>query len=736
MNFKNLRLKTKIMLGIGVPLVLAVILGILSITNIRSMLKAGERVEHTYNVIGEAEHIIASAVDMETGMRGYLLAGKDDFLNPYQHGEEATYEQLTSLQDTVSDNPAQVERLDEVESILREWQENVTEPAIALRRDIGDAETMNDMAALIKEARGKVYFDTFRAQIATFIAREEVLMAERKKAAKEATIAAAANRKLISETTVWVEHTRAVIATANHILATAVDMETGMRGYLLAGQEEFLDPYTAGQKEFSALVASLSKTVDDNPAQVELLGKARATIDEWQEQVVMPTIELRRKIGNAKTMDDMADLVGEARGKTYFDRFRGIMADFVDEEQALMEQRQDANAGTVRTTITSIIASIIAAVIIGVFILVVVTRGVQNQLGADPAIVAEIVEKVAGGDLTMTFDTRGKAAKGLFAAMKGMVEKLNQIVADVQGAGGNVASGSQAMSSSAEEMSQGASEQAAAAEQASSSMEQMVANIQQNAGNAVETDKIAVKAAEDAQESGQAVAEAVTAMQEIAKKVAIIEDITRQTRMLSLNATIEAARAQEHGKGFAVVAAEVRALAECSQTAATEITGLASSSVVVAEKAGEMLKKLVPDIQRTAELVQEISAASKEQNTGAGQINKAIQQLDQVIQENSASSEEMSSTAEELASQAEMLQHTISFFKTDESVQERGYERQPAQETFRASFAEGTHPQAAHVKKREEVVDPGGNGKPAGPVFEIAQHGKAGDDRDAEFERY
>jgi methyl-accepting chemotaxis protein len=207
MNFKNLRVRTKILLGIGVPLVLAAVIGGISITNISTLVNSEKWVKHTYNVIGEANHIIASAVDMETGMRGYLLAGKEEFLAPYQKGEEATYKQIASLQETVSDNPAQVERLAEVEKILREWQEQVTEPTIELRREVGNAETMNDMAALVKEARGKTYFDTFRRQIATFIAREEALMAERQQAAEEATAENQANAQVITETAAWVDHT-------------------------------------------------------------------------------------------------------------------------------------------------------------------------------------------------------------------------------------------------------------------------------------------------------------------------------------------------------------------------------------------------------------------------------------------------------------------------------------------------------------------------------------------------
>ena len=276
--------------------------------------------------------------------------------------------------------------------------------------------------------------------------------------------------------------------------------------------------------------------------------------------------------------------------------------------------------------------------------------------------VTSVAEEIAGGNLMVTVKERS-AGDTLMQAMTHMVKGLTEITVNIQGASAQVASGSQELSSSAQQISQGATEQAASAEEASSSMEEMSANIKQNTDNAQQTEKIALKAADDAQESGRAVAETVGAMREIAGKISIIEEIARQTNLLALNAAIEAARAGEHGKGFAVVASEVRKLAERAGTAAGEIKDLSGSSVQVAERAGEMLTRLVPEIQKTAELVQEIDAASIEQTTGAEQINKAIQQLDHVIQQNASAAEEMSSMAEELFSQAEQFQSTIRFFR-------------------------------------------------------------------------
>ncbi|WP_375243621.1 methyl-accepting chemotaxis protein [Sphingomonas parapaucimobilis] len=287
-----------------------------------------------------------------------------------------------------------------------------------------------------------------------------------------------------------------------------------------------------------------------------------------------------------------------------------------------------------------------------------------NRMTANLRESAQLADTIAGGDLTVNHQPLSDKDM-LGHALVSMVERLRGVVGDATQAAQNVASGSQQLSSSSEQVSQGATEQAAAAEEASASMEQMAANIKQNADNATQTEKIARQSSLDAEQSGTAVQKAVIAMRTIAEKIGIVQEIARQTDLLALNAAVEAARAGEHGRGFAVVAAEVRKLAERSQTAAAEISGMSSDTVGAATQAGEMLTKLVPDIRRTAELVAEISAACREQDIGAVQINEAIQQLDKVTQQNASASEQISSTSEELASQAEELQESIAYFRVD-----------------------------------------------------------------------
>ena len=327
-----------------------------------------------------------------------------------------------------------------------------------------------------------------------------------------------------------------------------------------------------------------------------------------------------------------------------------------DTDQATNEQYDTARNILVGVSIGLVVVSVIVASLIAIGI----SRGLTKAINA--------VRNVSDGDLTNTAEVTTRDEIGqLLEHVNTMIERLRGVVGDSISAAENVSAGSQELSASSEQVSQGASEQASSTEEASASMEEMAANIRQNAENAAQTEKIARQSSKDAEASGEAVGRAVVAMRTIAEKISIVQEIARQTDLLALNAAVEAARAGEHGKGFAVVASEVRKLAERSQSAAAEISAMSSDTVKAAADAGEMLNRLVPDIRKTAELVSEISAACREQDIGAAQINEAIQQLDKVTQQNTSASEEMSATSEELAAQAEELQTSIAFFRVENS---------------------------------------------------------------------
>ena len=708
--FENLKFKTKLLSGYGLILLLMLMITGMVFVSVKSLVKDFGWVNHTHEVLADASNLEAAAVNMETGMRGYLLAGKSEFLAPYNQGNKTFNRLLQSLSNTVADNPAQVKLLTEISSTISQWQSKVTEPVIALRAEIGDAKSMNDMADIIKKAQGKQFFDKFRGQLQTFIARERVLMETRQAKAKISN-----NVNELKQLNRWVEHTYNVIATAQAIVASAVDMETGTRGFLLAGQEQFLAPYTGGKTRFYQLIDELARTVSDNPAQVALLGESKTTIDDWISRVVETQITLRREIGDAKTMDDMADLIGQAKGKVYFDKFREQINTFKERERRLMAARMDSLKNTESVVINSSIFGTLFAIILGIGIALWLTRHIMRQLGGEPAYIAEIAKAVAAGDLTMNLKDDG-TAEGIFYEMKNMVatlrekaslakkiaegeldqniplasskdslglalqemsENLNSVLGQTQCASAEISQGSNNVALSSTALSEGASLQAASLENISVSLNELTSQIHTNAENAEQARQLAAQAQIEAREGSAKMAAMVTAMNEISDAsksissfISTIDEIAAQTNLLALNAAIEAARAGEQGRGFAVVADEVRNLAARSTAAAEETSKLIAGSVekaengsLIANETAQSLNSIFESIKKTAELVDEIANASNEQATGAEVINQGLVEIDGVTQQNNGTAQESAVAAEQLSQQAEQLEVLLSRFK-------------------------------------------------------------------------
>ncbi|MBB5191625.1 methyl-accepting chemotaxis protein [Silvimonas terrae] len=379
----------------------------------------------------------------------------------------------------------------------------------------------------------------------------------------------------------------------------------------------------------------------------------------------LATTDKAQKLLSDDHIDEARPLINSDL-RTQYNKIDSIMADIAEDNIKQADQANASNEAMVANVRNVTIVIVIVAFLLSIVMGIMLARMVTKQVGGEPAEAVDILQRVADGDLTVRIQLRPGDRNSMLFSIDQMVQKLTGVMTDVSSSASALASASEEISASAQALSQNASEQAANVEETSAAVEEITSTVSQNSENARVTDGMATKSASDAGEGGDAVKQTVQAMQQIAGKIGIIDDIAYQTNLLALNAAIEAARAGEHGKGFAVVAAEVRKLAERSQVAAQEISSVAANSVMMAERAGSLLDQMVPAIRKTADLVQEISAASREQASGLDQINTAVSQLAQTTQMNASASEELSSTSEEMSAQAIQLQELIRFFRVDE----------------------------------------------------------------------
>ena len=624
MNINDFTVKTKILTGAMLLVLITVVFGVLAYVYIGKVSDAlFDITDNNAKAVEYATGVERMALQTIMEEKNYLLHQKDEI----HQRAEVNVKELFGFLDKVDELARQYDNRELLDQ-SKTARQDTTLYAEEYRKGVASLKANKDLVKTMG-TKGRVVVDAAQK----FMEIQEKAYAQAMAQGADATLLDGFVQRYIKTVMIRIQ--------ANRIIRLEKE-EVNYKDRVAWNQMVVMLP------ELMRLYDELEK-ISTTEAELKLIDEARTATKEYEQAAQNWIANDTELTAILKRMADYGTTVIQAAQSA---------------EKAGYEQLEAARATSqkvVDEAVMIILGTILAAVVLGVFIALFLASLITKPIIRGVSFAAA----VADGDLTQQLDIDQKDEIGQLAgALNGMVKRLRQIVGEVRVGADNLSSASSEVSSTAQALSQGATEQAASVEETTASIEQLNASVQQNTENARVTNGIAKSSAEEARRGGEAVARTVSAMKEIASKIGLIEDIAYKTNLLALNAAIEAARAGEHGKGFTVVAAEVRKLAENSGMTAQEINQLATNSVAIAEEAGKLLEQMVPNIVKTADLVEEITAASGEQAAGIAQINEAMSQLDKATQQNASSSEELAATAEELSGQAGQLQETMSFFRT------------------------------------------------------------------------
>tara|TARA_R110001606_G_scaffold389355_1_gene555415 strand:- start:178 stop:2217 length:2040 start_codon:yes stop_codon:yes gene_type:complete len=674
--FKNINIGPKIFLGYGLTLALMTIVSIVVYFSISSIIDTSRMVDHTHRVISNAKLAGQAMVDMETGQRGFLITGEDQYLEPFNNGKDAFASLIENGKRLTSDNPAQVNRWDAVNELESKWVKEVAEPEIEARRNVTKGADAN---AYFKEVSsrlvGKGIFDSIRGMLA------------------------ALNAKFESENNI--EGVQLITL----LTLDLVNMETGQRGYLLSGKDESLEPFIQGQANFKIHVEQLSENLSGSSVDKADLNALQSRVGDWINQAAQPEIDARKAMNLfPMTIEDLSEMMIKGKGKFYMDQMRVVIKDILDEEKSLIAVRSSEQDTASQTAKIVIIIGSLIAIVCGIIIATVITRGIVNPLRQTNNILRDIAN--GEGDLTKRLEVKSDDEIGqLSLHFNAFIAKLQGIISEVVNSSNQLASTAEEMTQVSRESSRGISQQNSEIIQIATSVNEMAATVEEVARNTENATGAAQNADNEAKSGNALVKETLESIKMLVSDVSksaetldklkqksenigtvldVIKGIAEQTNLLALNAAIEAARAGEQGRGFAVVADEVRTLAGRTQNSTSEIeviitelqTGAAQAFDVMetcrvrsnttfeqGQQTGQFLGSVTKAINTILEMNTQIAVAAQEQSMVTQEVNRNITNIQDLTEETSAGAEQATVSSQEVAKLSSKLQSLVAQFK-------------------------------------------------------------------------